>query len=77
MAGILVLDELGPRGEQHTPWRRTSKELEMRIWSAGEVRAGDVDLIDSWVKSWLKRECVRPPRKRTNKMTLGGLADRC
>lgn len=53
-----------------------SKEPEMGIWSTGEVRAGDVDLADSWVKSWLERECVRPPRKRTDEMTLQGLTDR-
>lgn len=28
-----------------------SKELEMGIWGTGGVRAGDVDLADSWVKS--------------------------
>lgn len=26
-------------------------------------------MAGSWVKSWLLRECVRPPRERANKMT--------
>lgn len=43
----------------------------MRIWNIEEVRAGDVDLADSWVKSQLKRECVSPPKEKANKMTLG------
>lgn len=43
----------------------------MRRWSVEQTRAGDVDLADSWVKSWLKRKCASPPKERANKMTLG------
>lgn len=44
----------------------------MRSWSVDETCAGDVDLADSWLKSWLKRKHASPPKERANEMTLGG-----
>lgn len=50
-----------------------SEELVMRRGGVEQTCAGDVDMTDSWVKSWLKRKCASPPKERANKMTLGAL----
>lgn len=72
LAGFFSLRGVESWGEPRSLRRRMCKKLEVQIQSTGGVRAGDADLADSWVK-WWKRELGvgGPPRKRTNKMTLG------
>lgn len=73
MVVILVLDML-INGDEYDicveEWRN-SKELEMRIQSIEEVRVGDVDLVDFWLKLWRKWECMRLFRERVNNMIFG------